>query len=54
MELLVKKHLPVNQFLSSATRGDIFEYCVGKCPFTEEEAKEATRQVTSALGNGSQ
>ncbi|CAG5097562.1 Oidioi.mRNA.OKI2018_I69.XSR.g15129.t1.cds [Oikopleura dioica] len=32
-----------------ATRGDIFEYCVGKCPFTEDEAKEATRQVTSAL-----
>ena len=36
-------------FLFSAVRGDIFEYCVGKAPFNESDAREITRQLTHAL-----
>lgn len=32
-----------------ALRGDIFEYCVGKSPFSESDAREMTRQLTAAL-----
>jgi len=32
-----------------ALRGDIFEYCVGKSPFSEADAREITRQLTLAL-----
>merc|ERR1712157_264658 len=32
-----------------ALRGDIFEYCVGKSPFSENDAREMTRQLTAAL-----
>lgn len=49
MEAFYRNKVEMVIVMELATRGDIFEYCVGKCPFTEEEAKEATRQVTSAL-----
>lgn len=32
-----------------AVRGDIFEYCVGKTPFEEADARDITRQLTMAL-----
>lgn len=32
-----------------AIRGDIFEYCVGKSPFDECDARDITRQLTLAL-----
>ena len=36
-------------FIFRALRGDIFEYCVGKSPFSESDAREMTRQLTAAL-----